>query len=237
MRLWFSGISGLIALATLLMGFADASPPPRPPPEPDRNVSEMPIAGPPFVYPPKMLAEHRQGLALVECDVATDGSTSDCRIVGDVEGGPEFAAAALDYVSHARYSPAVIREKIVAVRHQWLVPPDHMTIPPNLHLQPDGPVSDEPIAGPALVYPPRMKEIGRQGVAAVDCDVTEDGMTKDCKVTCSTGSSAFSDSALEFVSHSRYRPAARDGVRYETRHQWIIPFAISGPAPRGLCGS
>ena len=93
--------------------------PPPPPPAPaqqDHEVSARPLTAPPLVYPPRMLAEQREGYVTVECTVEPDGTTNACE-VASVKGGYAFADSALDYVKAARYSPRVLNGTPIKEEH------------------------------------------------------------------------------------------------------------------------
>ena len=98
---------------------AKAPPPPPPAPaapkEPDHEVSARPLVAPPLQYPPRMLAEGREGAVAVECNVEPDGSTNNCSVT-EIKGGSAFADAALNYVKAAKYSPRVLNG--VAIREE-----------------------------------------------------------------------------------------------------------------------
>ena len=102
---------------------------------------------------------------------------------------------------------------------------------------PDQVVSAKPISGPRLTYPLQMQQAGREGEADVSCLVMADGSTKDCVVTQSLGGSAFADAALDYTAHSRYQPATRNGVPFETRHRWTITFKLSDTPGRPVAPS
>ncbi len=95
-----------------------AAPGPTAPAQPDRDVSELPIAGDKLVYPAQMQQEEREGSARVSCYVGVDGRTSGCK-VDSVTGGSAFGAAALSYVKTARYRPRMHNGVPVAAPHQW----------------------------------------------------------------------------------------------------------------------
>lgn len=100
---------------------------------------------------------------------------------------------------------------------------------------PDRLVSERPISGGQPVYPARMQQAGREGEADVSCMVTVEGWTVDCQVTRSVGGSAFADAALDYVSHSQYLPATRNGVPYQVTHRWTIAFRLNDtPSPETL---
>jgi protein TonB len=87
---------------------------------PDRNVSERPISAPPLVYPPRMQQSGREGSVDVECDVDTEGKTSNCAVVNS-SGGSAFADAAMEYVTKAKYSPKIEHGVAVKARHKWTI--------------------------------------------------------------------------------------------------------------------
>jgi protein TonB len=93
---------------------------PPPPDIPDRNVSAKPIAGPPLQYPKRMQDSGREGSVDVECDVDTDGRTSNCSVV-NTSGGSAFADAAMAYVQASKYSPEIQHGVAVKVRHKWVI--------------------------------------------------------------------------------------------------------------------
>ena len=84
---------------------------------PDSDVSERPIAGPGMKYPQRMLEQGREGAVDLECDVDTDGKTSNCAVSGG--SGGQFAEAALAYVQGATYKPAIHNGVAEKRRHRW----------------------------------------------------------------------------------------------------------------------
>lgn len=107
------------ASSNAIMAVTTTPPPPAPPPAPaqqDHEVSARPLSAPPLVYPPRMLAEQREGLVTIECTVQPDGTTAGCE-VASVKGGYAFADAALDYVKAARYSPRVLNGVPIKEEH------------------------------------------------------------------------------------------------------------------------
>jgi protein TonB len=94
---------------------------PAPAPEvPDRSVSAKPISGAPPHYPERMMQSGREGSVDVECDVDTDGKTSNCAVVSST-GGSAFADSAMEYVQRSRYSPAISHGVAVKERHKWTI--------------------------------------------------------------------------------------------------------------------
>jgi protein TonB len=87
---------------------------------PDRSVSARPISGPPLVYPARMQQAGREGSVDVECDVDTDGKTSNCSVTNS-SGGSSFSEAAMEYVTKAKYSPEIQHGVAVKVRHKWTI--------------------------------------------------------------------------------------------------------------------
>jgi periplasmic protein TonB len=103
--------------------------------------------------------------------------------------------------------------------------PVRPTVAPEI---PDRSVSLRPIAGPPLVYPARMQQSGREGSVDVECDVDTEGHTSNCAVINSSGGSAFSDAAMEYVQHAKYAPEILHGVAVKVRHKWTITFKLNG---------
>jgi protein TonB len=100
-----------VAVVTTVRPPAPVAPPvarvaPATAPVPDSEVSAIPIAGPPLVYPARMEQTGREGRVEIACDVDTDGATSNCAVIAAL-GGDAFAEAAMAYVQRARYRPAV----------------------------------------------------------------------------------------------------------------------------------
>jgi len=93
---------------------------------------------------------------------------------------------------------------------------------------PDRNVSERPISARPLVYPPRMQQSGREGSVDVECDVDVDGKTSNCAVITSSGGSAFSDAAMEYVNTAKYSPKIEHGVAVKARHKWTITFKLNG---------
>lgn len=232
------------ALATLvvLAGCAKPPPPPpavatpvaqapawKPPPLPDREVSEQPFAGPPLVYPSKLQPRKGKskvtGTATVECTVTVAGSTRDCRVINS--SNPAFAPEALNFVSHSRYMTQVRNGAPEEVEHRWTIEfvPGLPTPPP------DRDVPAKPVGGLPLAYPPRMLNAGREGWADVECTVTVEGATKDCRIVTADGGIAFVAASYEYVMHSRYTPALHNGAPVEALHKWTIRFKLNPTLP------
>ncbi len=86
----------------------------------DTNVSERPINGGKPTYPARMIQSGREGSVDVECDVDTDGKTSNCSIIA-ATGGSAFSDSALDYVQHQTYKPATHNGTPVKIRKKWTI--------------------------------------------------------------------------------------------------------------------
>lgn len=99
---------------------------------------------------------------------------------------------------------------------------------PVVQAQPDRDVSERPISGRPLQYPPQMEEEQREGSARVSCDVGTDGTTSNCKIDSSSGGSAFGAAALSYVRTARYHPRTHNGVPVAASHQWNIKFNLNG---------
>lgn len=187
------------------------------------QVSARPIAGPVLRYPPDMMKVAQEGAVDVACTVQTDGTTRDC-VVLDYTGGAAFADAALDYVSHARFRPAMhdgvpVEEK----RHRWTIA-FKLNSPPA-PLPQTWMISSDPISGPALVYPAKVKQQHKLWRVQVECTVMVTGWTKDCVVRMSADDAEFNKAALDYVSRSRYVPQIVQGIASEARHMWTIRFS------------
>ena len=86
----------------------------------DTNVSERPINGGTPTYPPRMIQSGREGSVDVECDVDTDGKTSNCTVLSS-SGGSAFADSALEFVKTKVYKPATHNGQAMKVRHKWTI--------------------------------------------------------------------------------------------------------------------
>jgi periplasmic protein TonB len=92
---------------------------------------------------------------------------------------------------------------------------------------PDTSVSARPVSGPALEYPERMQDLGREGSVRVTCDVQADGRTTNCQISSVSGGSDFATAAMEYVTHARYRPAMHNGQPVpEPHHTFNITFKL-----------
>jgi len=94
----------------------------------------------------------------------------------------------------------------------------------------DKPVSEMPVAGPPLFYPPSLRGQHLLGTATVECVVDQLGGTQDCTVVESTGP-AFGEEAKAYVSDSRYLPEVMNGKPVAARHRWTIAFDPDRPGP------
>ena len=90
----------------------------------------------------------------------------------------------------------------------------------------DGPVGGR-VSGPSLIYPPAMKESGREGSADVSCTIDAEGKAGDCKLIGLWGPPEFGMSALAYVRGSTYRPARRDGVTVSEKGRFHIEFKLA----------
>ena len=84
----------------------------------DTDVSEVPIGGGAPVYPEQMQDAGRAGSALVECQVGTDGKTSDCVLLSS-KGGDAFGQSALNFARSEVYRPATHNGVAVVKRRRW----------------------------------------------------------------------------------------------------------------------
>jgi protein TonB len=90
----------------------------------------------------------------------------------------------------------------------------------------DHDVSERPIAGAPLQYPPEMEEEQREGSARISCDVDPNGTTSNCRVDSVSGGQAFAQAALAYVKRARYSPRTHNGVPVAASHQWNIKFKL-----------
>ncbi len=198
----------------------------------DRGVSEFHFNAPPSVYPTDLLVQRKEGRATVECLVTADGTAQDCQLLETV-GGDAFGAAALDYVSHRHYLPAV---------HDWDQVPRKERRTVTFALQP---VVDQTrfknilmphvVIGSRVIYPPAMLQQRREGGAEVTCRITIEGFAKDCLILASIGGSAFADAALDYAAHLRYAPELNHGVPVEVQHELTVDYRLDGSAlPPGI---
>jgi protein TonB len=129
-----------------------------------------------------------------------------------------------DIIVNAPPPPPVVQQAVVAPPAAPVVRP-----PSAAPAVPDSGASAKPIAGPPLQYPKRMLDAGREGSVDVACDVDTDGTTSNCEVLNSAGGSAFSDAAMEYVKHAKYKPAIHNGQPVkEPKHRWTITFKLNG---------
>jgi periplasmic protein TonB len=131
-----------------------------------------------------------------------------------------------EIVINAPPPPPVVQQATVVAPPA--APPVQHTEAPPAPAVPDRNVSAKPIAGPPLVYPARMVQSGREGSVDVECDVDTEGKTSNCSVISSTGGSAFSDAAMEYVTRAKYAPEIQHGVPVKVRHKWTITFKLNG---------
>ncbi|CAK7192529.1 hypothetical protein COMNV_00730 [Commensalibacter sp. Nvir] len=88
---------------------------------PDQSAGSKPLNGARIVYPPDMEEAGKEGRVILSCDVETNGSTNNCKIISAI-GGNSFKEAALEYVHRARYSPATLNGKPVKeLAHRYTI--------------------------------------------------------------------------------------------------------------------
>lgn len=88
-----------------------------------------------------------------------------------------------------------------------------------------------PLRNARLVYPPEAEKAGIQGRVTLDCAVTSEGATENCRVVHGADPS-LDAAALSFVQAWRFQPVLRDGVPTRIEHRdFSITFAIR---PRGI---
>lgn len=90
------------------------------PPFPPDFVSARPSAFPPLPYPPTLRQQGQEGQVEVRCVVQVDGTTRNCTVLRTI-GDSAFAAAALEYASHAHYRPALHKGVVVEELHRWTI--------------------------------------------------------------------------------------------------------------------
>ncbi len=73
------------------------------------------------------MLEGRAGWAKLDCAITAAGTTQDCKVTG--ASAPDFAAAALDFTRHARYSPAMRDGVAVEQKHHTFT--INYTLPPQ----------------------------------------------------------------------------------------------------------
>lgn len=114
-----------------------------------------------------------------------------------------------------------------------------------LILPPDvtGPVGPAQVAEPVLVapsldpryrdrfqpaYPPASRRAGEAGSVVVSVLVGVDGRVADAEVARSSGYGRLDNAAIrQALSAWRFRPATRDGVAVQSRHQITVTFVLN----------
>jgi TonB family protein len=86
------------------------------------------------------------------------------------------------------------------------------------------PVSEQPIAGPALALLKNLLTNGREGQVGVRCVVTVQGTTRNCLLVKSTGDRDIEAAAIDFLSRARFTPATLDGAPIEVSHAWTLRY-------------
>jgi protein TonB len=124
------------------------------------------------------------------------------------------------------------------MRHVARTPPKQPVAPPTQTAKappadtppndsPDTTAGTSPLNNVRPVYPPEMEEDNIEGRVTIVCDVEITGMTSNCRVQSVTGGQAFAQSALDYVSKARYRPASRNGVPVrEVNKTYVIRFRL-----------
>ena len=188
------------------------------------------VAGYSPVYPLRMQQSGREGDAEVTCRITVIGFTKDCVLL-DSRGGSAFADAALVYAREIRFAPELHHDVPVEVQHHFVVgfklnPPiaSSSSLDPLAHHPVVTPISEQPISGPPLAFPPKLLATGKHGSVTVRCIVTIQGATKGCLPIESTGEREFEEAGVEILSRARFAPAMSDGQPIEMPHAWELKF-------------
>jgi len=84
--------------------------------------------------------------------------------------------------------------------------------------------SRPPICPKKIAYPPRARELGREGKTVVGFIVRKDGTTTDVHIISSSGADDLDQAALAGVMCAIYKPAMRNGepvdMPWQTTVRW-----------------
>jgi TonB family protein len=188
-------------------------------------------------YPTEALDAGQTGMVQFNCDVAADGRASNVQIVAAPQLGGPFARAVEQAMKTARFEPARLEGKAVAVTVPvtvlFLTGKEQPVIAIYLnHSIADVEAKKNYIARQPLLdqpyrpdYPIPADRAGRGGRIEVSYCLDTDGRMKDLKVLEETPAGyGFAASVTDALRKARYIPAFRDGKPIKECGEFVSEF-------------
>lgn len=179
------------------------------------------------VYPPRAVHELLDGLAVIDCAIAADGTLHNCDVAQEAPAGEGFGKAAVKLSLFFKMSPTTADGASVSGRK--------IRVPIRWNL---GSVS-----GPKFISEPSREELdavwpkgneGIPGLVVINCIVSSEGVVSDCRVRSETPKGrGFGAAALELAPKLRLGPATVDGQPVGERSLIQIDFTLTAPKPAG----
>jgi len=206
-------------------------------------------------YPPELRAAKVTGTAHVAMVVTVTGAVVEARAVEATH--PAFGDAAVTVMSQARFEPAKLAGRPVAVRLRVPVAfalDGHAPVPGVPRFVPQARRAEPAAAGQGIVdvgaldrqpalrnapevqrvlqagYPPALRDSGVTGLATVAFVVGTDGATRDVRLV-SASREEFGEPALSAVRAMRFTPGELAGRAATARVQIPVMFSPAKPAP------
>ena len=220
------GRSGLLFAAGLFAPLAaHADPPPMPPvaapPASQAAAKPQPPADDASFYPPAARAAGVEGEAVITCDRNEHLALKACKLVSETPTAQGFGAAALALAARSPDNPKI------DIADPTVRPPITVTVSFRLHpatgLYPDLSQMGHTVLQPALLsaptfaqvqaaYPVRALSDGIDGVAILDCLVTDKGRLDACHLYGENPTGyGFGAAALDLVADFTLKPRLLDG--------------------------
>jgi len=184
-------------------------------------------------YPPKALADHIGGRAVIGCAVAADGGLADCAVVSESPTGAGFGDAALGVVVKMRLDrtsghPGVGERLNLPIR---FAPPEVETgAAPPREVRFTKTLGGYESAGPAgPFYPERAFRRGQNGLALIQCNAAPDGALTACVMLADQPADQdFGNAALMMAKRGRILAAPRADGQPDTgeAQRFLVPFVL-----------
>ncbi len=169
------------------------------------------------VYPEDARKREREGVAVVELKIDTDGKVTETKLAAS-SGHTDLDNAALEAGLGYSFTPPVSGGR--KVRTTLGMPFEFITIIPYEELE----VKPEPLDQVKPEYPPDAKEAGLEGQAMVRVLLGKDGKVVKTSIAQSSGFAALDSAALNAAGQWTFKPAMKEGNAVKTYA--VIPFSF-----------
>jgi protein TonB len=169
-------------------------------------------------YPEDARKREREGVAIVELKIGTDGKVTETRLVQS-SGHIDLDNAALEAGMGYRFAPPVSGGR--KARTTLAVPFEFVTIIPYDELD----VKPSPVNQVKPGYPEEAKIRGLEGQTVVKALLGKDGKVVKTSISQSSGSATLDSAALSAAEQWTFKPGMKEGSAVKTYA--IIPFSFT----------